>query len=348
MVAGYGQLSREAFEVPLVTDRLYRYRGGILAPTEGGERLPGGAFRGLPRVTILGLPEHPERTFLLDGDRVCPTSAGELVVTSVTRRPTVARWETEGWCGMTTRFPKLAPPQVWPDFGEPVPGQVWSGHRVRITGSDLSPDLLDVSLDVRGEPEELGRFDPLDGAVELVRQPRLRAEVRGVDPRRGGPVARSGDLAVGIRPVSGRVRERALLRIRTGEREACVALGPGSLLEAGGVTVLPAGFDLYTSNHEMGEVRTAFGAVRDGLRVELSEAAPEVLRANLELLGRLELAPHLVRIVNFPERPENRLRTLRVSRRSTHRTFHIKADEPFRFESPEGAAEALVLSAGGD
>ena len=97
----------------------------------------------------------------------------------------------------------------------------------------------------------------------------------------------------------------------------------------------------------MGEVTTAFAKVRDGVSLKVGHAGDDVHRVVLSLRSRPDWEPHLVRIVNSPERPESVLRTLRVSRRRIARTFLYQARQGLDYQTPKGSAEPFEVSAGG-
>ena len=299
--------------------------------------------------------------FVVNGRPLPLRPGAEGLLVDAVQPAAIRRWEDDGWCGMRMRypvpdFPPMSPAGVTDETvsdileGEgpyrPAWQTLWEGV-VAALRVDREGRIAAV-VEVRGAPEDLGRFDPGDGAVDIIRQPRLRAETKDLEIQGGGRLAFGGGREITV-TVAGRepgFGPHRLLRIDASGGEAGLVAGRIGLLEAGGVTLLPQGFEVYSSNHDCGEVSTSFAPVADGLTV-ICEEEGGVVYTDLFLLGPATRIPHRLSTAVYPPRDRPDLATLSVFRRRLARAFVHEADGSLDYESPKGSQMPFRLRAGG-
>jgi hypothetical protein len=377
--AGYRNVVRDPLTVRLVDDEVLAVRATC---PSGGSDLPGDAAvlwrtDGAPDPEALWVPpalagasgEAPRwpigaEGWLANGDSIetrarlrpiflvvnghpLPVRPGtEATLTSLVRRPRIRAWVSEGHCGMRIRYPVPSSRAGWPSELLMPP---YAGIRIQLS-PELREDGLHLSCDaeLRGRAEAIETFDPGDGAVEIVRRPVLRAEIRDLAFGAGGRLAWGAGLSLDVVRPGHESRPGPHRRLEADAPGGSVGLRTGlrsaGRLSAGGWTVLPTRLVDYQSNHEAGEVRTDFDLVRDG--VDLSVDAGETSEVELTIRSRPTWKPHDVRASVAPRRDGLVFRTPSVGRRVVRRTWPLPPHSLMEARSPEGSALPFRVLAG--
>lgn len=312
---GHATLTHDPIWMDLRSERILRVRA--VAPPAGCA-LPGGVSlrTGAPRGAGSAIVE-------VNGEPVPLAPGGVARFSRLVRTQHVTRWDSWGSCGMTTR--------------SPLPEWVEEGVEAAVR-LDRDGASIDVAAVAHGPASTiLDSFDPQDGAVEILRLPRLA--LRTTLPLAAVTRVAWGEdleLTVGetgsLRPPLLRTANVAAVGRECGFR---FREGAAVQFDAGAYTRLPAQLDHYLSNHSSGEVFTETVLVPDGIEVVLLPAADGVSDGGLVARSEPTLQPFELRKSQEPGRPDVASALLLPS-------LSVRS---FRFTVPEGRALRRDLAA---
>lgn len=246
--------------------------------------------------------------------------------------PFVLRWESDGWCGMRARFPNVR--------------GVAEGTEI---SAALSEDgaTADVVAEIRGAPELLGRVEPGDGQIDVVRAPFLRYATTRLALPVDGVVAADAYASVRVglvRPVGGASAQRTVLRL--GAAWCLADTEDRVVLASGAETNLPTSSYLQSSSHQTAELRSVATLVLDGVRADLAPADEGARRLAVAWSSRPTWTQRDLRISTAPQREgETHLARVWPRRALRSASFGVVPGRVFRRE-PTSAQDLPFIQLG--